>query len=111
MISGLLIAFSKICSLHRREISSLHVLSLHSPHEGFRAKSLSYFESLNHSIVPLIAYFLICSPGKSMIIYRKQTGDKIEFVARPERKQTIPRLDDIVCLNVSALKNTKPVPA
>ena len=51
VISGFLIAFSKICSLHRREISSLHVLSLHSPHEGFRAKSPSYLKSLNHSLV------------------------------------------------------------
>ena len=51
VISGFLIAFSKICSLHRREISSLHVLSLHSPHECFRAKSPSFLESLNHSLV------------------------------------------------------------
>ena len=50
--SGLVIALSKICSLHRREIDEAKVLSLHSLLEGFRAEFLSSLESLNHSVRP-----------------------------------------------------------
>ena len=50
--SGLIIAFSKICGLHRREICAAKVLSLHSLLERFRAESFSCLESLNHSLKP-----------------------------------------------------------
>ena len=48
--SGLVIAFSKIGGLHRREICAAKVLPLHSLLEGFRPESLSCIDSLNHSL-------------------------------------------------------------
>ena len=77
--SGLVIAFSKICGLQRREICPAKVLSLYSLLEGFRPESLSCIDSLPFSIllffvsvIKRLTFYNIFTQIKGIIVFEGQ---------------------------------------
>ena len=77
-----------------RRGESRALCQLKRPFKGLRLRGDSCWEEPKRKISSLNKGSLICPPGKSMILYKKET-EKIKLVARPEVSQTYEKICDV----------------